>query len=75
LDGAMKRYFLFYGDNYELGGGFNDFIDSFDSLDEAKEFFLNHEKENGYDHFWCQIVDSHQDFKVISEYYNNNWWI
>lgn len=32
----MKRYALFAFTFYEGSGGWNDFIDSFDSIDEAK---------------------------------------
>ena len=32
----MKKYMLFMYSYYDAGGGFNDFIDSFDSIDDAE---------------------------------------
>ena len=33
----MKKFLLFVGDAYYPEGGWNDFVDSFDSVEEAKE--------------------------------------
>lgn len=34
---VVKRYLLFYGDNYYPSGGWGDFQGDFDSLDDAVE--------------------------------------
>lgn len=53
----MKKYLLFAGDYYYPAGGFNDFIGSFDSIDEAKQAYANCD--------WVHIVDSETE-KIIA---------
>jgi hypothetical protein len=48
----MQRYLLFCFDYYYPSGGFNDFNDDFNNIEDAKKGAL----ESGYDHF--QIIDS-----------------
>lgn len=51
----MKRYLLFAGSWYYPGGGWNDFVESFDTLEEAMEHpdAIQEEYTN-----WYMIVDS-----------------
>lgn len=58
----MKRYALFEFEQYYPGGGFNDFVDSFDSVEVAVNFYRSPRPRAGmnYDsyvteHF--QVVD------------------
>lgn len=48
----MKRYWLFAGDAYYPGGGMEDFIASFDTVEEANA------DQSGRKADWCQILDS-----------------
>ena len=54
----MKRYLLFAGDQYYPRGGWSDFRDSFDSLEEA--FIHGRQKDiSGSKWFdWCHVVDT-----------------
>jgi hypothetical protein len=49
----MKRYLLFIGDTYYPGGGWKDFIGSFETVSEALIELA--EPRSKYD--WFQIVD------------------
>jgi hypothetical protein len=49
--GPPKRFVLFAGSTYYPGGGWADFVASFDSAEEARAHSLDHT----YD--WRQIVD------------------
>lgn len=53
----MKAYLLFAGHDYYPAGGFEDFLDSFDSIIEA-QFHLNAALDNDGHPFydWGQIV-------------------
>jgi hypothetical protein len=48
----MKRYMLFAGDDYYPAGGWDDFIGSFDSVEDAMASF----PRDRYD--WWHIVDA-----------------
>jgi len=48
----MKRFLLFTGDFYYPGGGWEDFIQDFDSFEEAREAG----RQTGDN--WYQIVDA-----------------
>lgn len=37
----MKRYFLFYGDRYYVGGGMYDFVADFDTIEEARKYLYD----------------------------------
>lgn len=50
----MKRYLLFAGDIYYPGGGWDDFIGSFDTIEECQAF--GKDPSRGLD--WYQIVDT-----------------
>jgi hypothetical protein len=47
----VKRYLLFYGDNYYPSGGWDDFKGDFDSVDEAKVAFEKQRED------WGHVVD------------------
>lgn len=51
----MKRYLLFTGDNYYPSGGWDDFVDSFDSLPDALAALGAHGRKMD----WFHVVDSH----------------
>ena len=48
----MKRYMLFAGQEFYPSGGWSDFIDSFDSIDEARDC----SRSGPFD--WYHIIDS-----------------
>jgi hypothetical protein len=50
----MKRYWLFFWDTYYPSGGMNDFLGSFDSVEEAKNH-LTREKDMVLAHY--EILD------------------
>lgn len=47
----MRRYLLFSGADYYPGGGFEDFVDSFDTVENA---MMAYEPNS---HTWAQVVD------------------
>jgi hypothetical protein len=55
----MKKYLLFNYSNYYPGGGFNDFEDSFDTIQEAFDFWE-------YKKQYClyQIIDK-DTFEIV----------
>jgi hypothetical protein len=53
----MKRYWLFYYDAYYPLGGMDDFIESFDSLEEAIDYSKNLEISPSDSYY--QVFDSH----------------
>jgi hypothetical protein len=55
----MKRYLLFCFNDYYPSGGFNDFENSFDTIDEAINYF---ETKKEYSN--CQIVDK-DTFEIV----------
>lgn len=50
----IKRYLVFSGYQHYPGGGWDDFVESFDTIEEAEEYL------NDRDLFgdWSQIVDT-----------------
>jgi hypothetical protein len=50
----MKRYLLFAGELYYPSGGWDDFVNSFDTIEECMAAETN--TTSGYD--WAQIVDT-----------------
>ena len=52
----MKKILLFWGMDYEERGGWDDFLGSFDTVEEAKNF-LNDTKKNPSSE-WAHIVES-----------------
>lgn len=53
IETPLKRFLLFNGQCYYPGGGWDDFIGSFDSLDEAKSVYGG----SGGTFDWFQVVD------------------
>jgi len=49
----MKRYLAFAGETYYPGGGWEDYIGTYDTIEEARAVL----KEK-YNHGWWQIVDT-----------------
>jgi len=50
----MKRYLLFAGSLYYPSGGWDDLVESFDTVDEC----IAQAKANSYVMDWWQIVDT-----------------
>ena len=55
------KYLLFAGEDFYPEGGFDDFINTFDSIEDAKEFV---DANRGEDYKWAHIVDS-KSFKIL----------
>ncbi len=57
----LKRFLLFAGKNYYPSGGWRDFIDSFDTKEDAEGFYLNDgpvgTPAHPYNFDWYQIID------------------
>lgn len=51
----LKRYLVFEFEQYYPAGGWNDFVGSFDTLEEAR-------KKSDWD---CQIIDSETSKEVV----------
>lgn len=51
---ALKRFILFRCDYYYPSGGWNDFVGSFDTLEEANNIALKNFKSNNE---WFHIID------------------
>ena len=70
----MKRYAVFEWADYEAMGGMNDYVASFDTLEEAiryaekvpaPPYYLSYHSDN------IEIVNMHsEDFKVVKRYEN-----
>jgi hypothetical protein len=58
----LKRYLVFAGDSYYPGGGWEDFVDSFDSLDEAHASAATAQEKSD----WSHVVDTHTGQVVYS---------
>lgn len=56
----MNRYFVFAGERYYPSGGWNDFVNSFSSLEVAKEAALATKED------WAHVVDSETGRVVFS---------
>jgi len=61
----MNRFLVFSGDFAHPGGGFEDFISSFKSLDDVWEWSQSGQKLDAWD--WFQIVDDKFDEIIITE--------
>lgn len=71
-----KRYWLFAGDSYYPGGGFSDFVDSYDTMEEATVEAKSLRMEFGpsytpkkYD--WYHIFDSVEKIAYEENYEPN----
>ena len=51
----MNNFALFAGENYEAGGGMQDLVGLYDSIDEA---IAAAKDTSEYRHDWFQVVDS-----------------
>jgi len=59
----MKRFLVFFGSQYYPGGGMNDFMDDYDTLDEAiKE--IEKRAEGDWMYYWGHIWDSETRIEV-----------
>ena len=58
----MKKYLLFTFSNYYPCGGFEDYVDIFDTIEDAYNFWINTiDKDSN-----CQIVD-YTTLKIVKE--------
>lgn len=70
----MKKYMLFCFPTYTAGGGFGDFIGSFDSLQEAINYAYNHIETEGHDcEYSGQIVDAESGDVIMFLNYDHVW--
>lgn len=53
-----KRFLLFVGDDYYAAGGWNDFVDQFDTADAAIEHMQGPRDGASGSGEWAQIVDT-----------------
>ena len=60
----MKRFSVFAGDYYYPSGGMDDFLDSFDELEVAKNYADNIKDCTNRKYDWYQIYDSERDYIV-----------
>lgn len=61
----MKKYLLFAGEIYYPMGGVNDFIDSFESLEDAKHAGEREIEDNEND--WFHIADK-DDLEIVYKF-------
>lgn len=69
----LKRYLVF--GNYGSKGGWNDFINSFETLEHIQSYFKvneynNYQQSNGCDYEWLQVIDS-TTLEKVNVTYNN----
>lgn len=69
----MKRYAAFAYPNFYPSGGFEDFIESFDTLDEAKAAVVaHHAKEDTFDP-QGHVADT-TELKLICHFDTDGWY-
>lgn len=51
----IQQYILFAGWSYYPGGGMEDYIDSYDTFEEANAFGVELKQGRGYD--WFHVLD------------------
>lgn len=61
----MKQFLFFAGDHYYPSGGWDDFRDSFDTVEEINEYWLKCLNEKVYD--WGHTIDMHTG-KMVARY-------
>ena len=64
----LLQFALFAGDNYYPSGGFHDFVDSFDTVDEAKAYLTAI-----YD--WAEIIDLRTGQRVATWRKSQGSWV
>ncbi len=70
----MKRYLLFNFSPYSPSGGWNDFVASFDSREEAKAYIAaDAEEKEHLEHGW-QLVDAEVGAEVEIPADPVAWW-
>jgi hypothetical protein len=64
----MKRYLLFIGESYYPWGGMGDFLNDFDTLQQAKEAYhdIKLPPHRDTDDIWANIYDT-QERKLVWE--------
>lgn len=66
IEGPKNLYWLFAGDDYYPAGGINDFVGTFDTIEEAKDAFYALER-----HDWGHIVTVKKNgFTIVIETYD-----
>lgn len=53
------QYLLFAGYNYYPGGGMNDFVEEFSTVEDAKRHAANVSDSYGSEYDWWHIYDAH----------------
>jgi hypothetical protein len=62
----IKRFLMFSGFDYSATGGWGDFTESYDTLDEARECWAVNSAD------WCHIVDGTLGV-VVEEFSYGKW--
>lgn len=60
----MKRYLAFAGSTYYPSGGMNDFIGSFDTVDEAIAEICYSDEDYGMINDWGHVFDQVDEIRV-----------
>jgi hypothetical protein len=66
----MKRYILFGGEDYYPGGGWTDYVDAFETADEAHALGKARFKE----YQWFHIADTHTGKIIEVVDPGERWW-
>ena len=53
----LEKFALFAGQNYYPGGGWEDFVGMYESLEEAREAFYKSGKDSVIPYEWGHVVD------------------
>lgn len=61
------RYLVFMGDDYDVGGGADDFHSAYNTIDEAKT-----KGEKAFNGDWMHVFDTHTK-KIVTWYQSENW--
>lgn len=61
---TTNKYALFAGDNYYPSGGVGDFIDFFETIEQAKERVSLQPKNREFD--WWHVLDV-STFKIVAQ--------
>lgn len=67
----MKRYLLFIGDIYYPRGGWDDFCDQSDSLEELQDHPKTHKGDYGYS--WAHIIDTITNRMYLYDFKDKIW--
>ena len=64
----MKRYWLFAGDNYYPSGGMTDYVDQFDTINEATNAHVRSNDPSGE---WADVLDI-ESMDIVRHFYSRS---